>query len=125
MRGDVLFDAGATNEQDNILLTLSHVLDDVTVRTHGGGDYVTIRDAQVDDVLTVETGNGTDDVDIFRVTADEIYARLGLGNGDWLGVRDTNARLATLDGGPGSDDWLYLTDSSQFTNQPIIFGFEL
>jgi hypothetical protein len=123
VRGDVFINTGLTSEDDEVTLLHIHALDDLEVWTFGGGDDVLLQNCRVDDDLTVDTGDGNDEVEIFRASADAIFARMGVGNQDYLYVGRTTARTANLNGGAGNGDWLDLR-SNLFTEEPDIFLFE-
>lgn len=123
VRGDVFINTGATTEDDEVTLSDVHALDDLDVWTFGGGDDVFLSDCRIDDDLTIDTGDGNDDAVISRSSADVVFARMGLGNEDYLEIVNSSARSANLNGGPGSGDWLDLF-STQFTEEPDIFLFE-
>jgi delta endotoxin-like protein len=124
VRGDLKIDAGDTSEKDNVLVSKLEILDDLEVKTFGGDDTVFVGYCDVGDDLTVETGAGRDEVRLRENAVDEIFARLGTGSDDYLGVRGNIARRATFDGGGGANDTLELATDNQFTNQPSISGFE-
>jgi hypothetical protein len=122
VRGDATINTGPTNEDDEVTLHQLHVLDDLEVLTFGGGDDVFVWDCQINDDLTVDTGEGRDSAVISQSSADVIFARMG-GDRDYLEIVNSSARSANLNGGTGSDDWLDLL-STQFTEEPDTFLFE-
>jgi hypothetical protein len=125
VRGDLTINTGTNGDPDYVNLYDVHVFDDMEIRTYGGTDAVTMDRCHMDDDLVVETGDGRDNVYIAESAADEIFARLGSGDRDFLQVQATSARRATFDGGSGADDNLDLRDDYLITNPPSIYGFEL
>jgi len=107
MSGEAVIDMGRGDEQDYVAIQRSGISGELLLLTHEGRDIVEFDEFSCDD-LTVDTGDGQDFVTMRYVTVDQLFARLGEGDNDYLSLELCGGRRAILNGGGGRSDRLDL-----------------
>jgi len=123
IEGDMLVDTGSGDFEDHVFLGRGNATSDIAVLTYGGHDIVRLFSVDCDD-LTIDTGDSPDAVTLDTVSVDLLFANLGNGDQDYLIIRRTSGRQATVNGGNGSGDRFDFYENVQF-DSVLESGFEV
>jgi len=84
-----------------------YIARNMTIQTGNGIDWLEIDSADVNGQMSVLTGGGDDDFDLYNTFANQLTIGLGDGN-DNLYISGVTSHQASFDGGAGSNDRFYI-----------------
>jgi hypothetical protein len=125
VKRDVSVRVGGTDSfTDSVDMLFASIGRNTTVDTGAGSDFVNINEVGFNGAATVNTGADGDTVSVKESQADQFFFNLGSGN-DNMSMTNSFGRRATLNGGTNTGDNDTLTESgNSFTEQFLIVNFE-